>query len=96
MTLAEVLAADDRKALQIEIDRELAKQDPRAPAKARMEALRLWIEQQDSVERAEINPILIDSDPPVQQIWIMLASDPDEVRTVGIVLDGKKLRFNTP
>jgi hypothetical protein len=93
MTLAEALASDDRRALQVAIDRELARQNPKTPAKARMAALRQWIGSQDGVLTAEVNRVILRTDPPVQQIWVTLESDPAKVETIGVVLDGESLRF---
>jgi hypothetical protein len=93
MTLAEALAAGNRRALQVEIDRELTRQKPETPAKARMEALRQWIESQDGVLTAEVDRTILRTDPPVQQIWVTLESDPGKIETIGVVLDGKSLRF---
>lgn len=94
MTFRAALEANDRQALQAEIDKFLAAQDPSEPTQERMEALRRWIETRDGVLSAELDPVLLRTEPPVQQIWITLKADPGSVKTVGIVLDGKSLRFN--
>ena len=93
-TLTAALADNDRKALQAEIDAVLSAQNPNTTTEERMESLRTWIEDQDGVLQAELNPTLMDSDPAVQQIWVTLKNDPETIRTIGILLDQKALRFN--
>ncbi|MGH8196276.1 MAG: hypothetical protein ACREQ8_18050 [Woeseiaceae bacterium] len=94
VTLATALAAKDRKAVQAEIDPVLAAQDPAAPVRERMEALRQWIEDQEGILHAELNPDLLDTEPPVQQVRVALTDDPQTIHTIGIVLDPTHLRFN--
>lgn len=94
MTLAEALATDNRKALQVEIDKFLRGQDATQPHAQRMEGLRQWIEAHDGVACAEVSPDLLDTEPSVQIVLIWLDSDPDTIKTIGVVLDPKDLRFN--
>ena len=94
MSFRDALEANDRVALQTEVDRVLAAQDPGDSQQARMEALRRWIAGRDGVATARLNPDLLDTEPPVQQIEVTLEGEPDRILTIGVLLDPRGLRFN--
>ena len=90
------LVNDDRRSLQQVIDGYLKTLPSRDPVNARVEKVRQWISRQPCVASAELSPDLLDTQPPVQQILVVLADDvkPPRQRTIGIVLDPAGPRFN--
>jgi hypothetical protein len=94
MTMRAALQANDRQALQAIVDEFLASQDPREPEKVRMEKMRRWIAAQEGVASAELNPDLLESEPPIREIWVTLESQPATTRTIGISLDPRGFRFD--
>jgi hypothetical protein len=94
MTMGTALQANDRQALQAIVDEFLAAQDPKEPAKVRMEKMRRWIAAQEGVASAELNPDLLDRDPPIREIWVTLEGQPATTRTIGISLDPRGFHFD--
>jgi hypothetical protein len=88
------LQQDDRPTLRDAVDQYLDGLPPGEPLAVRMERLRLWIAGQPCVATAELDPVLADTEPPVQQVRVQLAGDPAVSRMLGIVLDASRPRFN--
>jgi hypothetical protein len=94
MTMRAALQTNDRQALKALVDEFLASQDPNEPAKVRMEKMRQWIAAQEGVASAELNPDLLESEPPILEIWVTLEGQPATTRTIGISLDPRGFRFD--
>lgn len=92
----DALVSDDRAALRAAIDPFLAALGADEPIKARMAKVVAWVKAHPCVESAELNPDLLDREPPVQEIEVTLrdAAAPGTRRTLGIVRDPSRLRFD--
>jgi len=93
MDFCTTLRQDDRPALRDAVNEYLSGLSARETLSARLERLRQWIAAQPCVTAAELDPTLLDTEPPIQQVRVRVEGE-DTARSLGIVLDPDRLRSN--
>jgi hypothetical protein len=90
--ICDALEANDRAALRAAIDAFLDSLGANEPIKARVERLLVWVRTLPCIATAELNPDLLDVEPPIREVRLTLRDGGR--RTLGIVLDRDRLRFD--
>jgi hypothetical protein len=94
--LCKALVDDDRPALRRVVDDHLKSLASGDSVRQRVEKLREWVSGQPCVASAELLPVLLDTEPPIQQMRVVLAGEGHQapIRSIDIVLDPAGPRFN--
>jgi hypothetical protein len=90
------LQDDDRALLRAILDPVL-QADGRQDKDESIRRLKSWLEAQACVASVEISPDLLDSEPPIQELIVMMkpvAGASAETKSIGIRLDPKQLSVN--
>jgi len=92
----EALVKNDRLALKRIVDEHLKSLPATESVSSRVDELKGWIAGQPCVTSAELVPVLLDTEPSVQQVRVVLAGEghPPPHRFIDIVLDPSGPRFN--